>query len=96
MTFDVGCGPGALTGVLVERLGADHVRAVDPSEPFVEACRERFPGVDVRQGAAESLPFEDASCDVAAACLVVHFMTDPVAGVAEMGRVTRTGGRRAP
>jgi SAM-dependent methyltransferase len=90
---DVGCGPGALTGVLVERLGAEHVRAVDPSPPFVEACRERFPGVDVRQGAAESLPFEDATCDVAAACLVVHFMTDPVAGVAEMGRVTRPGGR---
>ena len=90
--IDVGCGPGALTGVLVERLGADHVRAVDPSASFVEACRERFPGVDVRQGAAESLPFDDATCDVAAACLVVHFMTDPVAGVAEMGRVTRTGG----
>jgi SAM-dependent methyltransferase len=90
--IDVGCGPGALTGVLVERLGADHVHAVDPSTPFVEACRERFPGVDVRQGAAESLPLEDATCDVAAACLVVHFMTDPVAGVGEMGRVTRTGG----
>jgi SAM-dependent methyltransferase len=90
--IDVGCGPGALTGVLVERLGADSVRAVDPSAPFVEACRERFPGVDVRQGAAESLPFEDATCDVAAACLVVHFMTDPVAGVGEMRRVTRPGG----
>jgi SAM-dependent methyltransferase len=90
---DVGCGPGALTGVLVERLGAESVRAIDPSAPFVEACRERFPGVDVRQGAAESLPFEDATSDVAAACLVVHFMTDPVAGVGEMRRVTRPGGR---
>lgn len=89
---DVGCGPGALTGVLAERLGADHVAAVDPSAPFVEACRSRFPGVDVRQGGAESLPFDDDSADVAAACLVVHFMTDPVAGVREMARVTRSGG----
>lgn len=89
---DVGCGPGALTEVLVERLGADHVRAVDPSEPFVAACRERLPGVDVRQGAAEALPFGDATGDVAAACLVVHFMSDPVAGVREMRRVTRPGG----
>jgi ubiquinone/menaquinone biosynthesis C-methylase UbiE len=89
---DVGCGPGALTAVLVERLGADHVRAVDPSEPFVAACRERLPGVDVRQGSAEELPFGDATCDVAAACLVVHFMSDPVAGVREMKRVTRPGG----
>ncbi|WP_210440528.1 class I SAM-dependent methyltransferase [Nocardioides xinjiangensis] len=89
---DVGCGPGALTRHLVARLGADHVRAVDPSESFVAACRERFPGVDVRHGVAEALPFEDDSCDVAAACLVVHFMSDPVAGVGEMRRVTRPGG----
>ncbi|MCF6379594.1 methyltransferase domain-containing protein [Nocardioides KLBMP 9356] len=89
---DVGCGPGALTAVLVERLGADHVVAVDPSEPFVAACRERFPGVDVRRGGAEELPFDDDSADVAAACLVVHFMADPVAGLREMARVTRPGG----
>ncbi|RYB89650.1 methyltransferase domain-containing protein [Nocardioides glacieisoli] len=89
---DVGCGPGALTAVLAERLGADHVAAVDPSEPFVAACRERNPGVDVRHGGAESLPFDDDSFDVAAACLVVHFMADPVRGVTEMARVTRRDG----
>jgi ubiquinone/menaquinone biosynthesis C-methylase UbiE len=65
--IDVGCGPGALTGVLVERLGADSVRAVDPSAPFVDACRERFPGVDVRQGVAEALPFDDDEFDLAGA-----------------------------
>lgn len=90
--LDVGCGPGALTEQLVERLGADHVGAIDPSAPFVEACRSAFPGVDVRQGAAESLPYDDGVFDVAAACLVVHFMTDPVGGMAEMKRVTREGG----
>lgn len=90
---DVGCGPGALTEVLVDRLGPDRVRAVDPSESFVAACRERLPGVDVRQASAEALPFGDATCDVAAACLVVHFMADPVGGVREMRRVTRPGGR---
>lgn len=90
--IDVGCGPGALTSVLVDRIGADHVCAVDPSAPFVAACRERLPGVDVRQGAAESLPFEDDTFDLAAACLVVPFMSDPVGGLAEMMRVTRAGG----
>ena len=89
---DVGSGPGALTGHLVDRLGADHVAAIDPSAPFVQACRSRFPGVDVRQGAAESLPFDDDAFDVAAACLVVHFMKDPVRGLTEMRRVTRDGG----
>lgn len=91
--IDVGCGPGALTEPLVQRLGADHVAAVDPSPPFVEACRERLPGVDVRQGTAEALPYDDDSFDVAGSSLVVHFMQDPVAGIAEMVRVTREGGR---
>lgn len=90
--IDVGCGPGALTGVLADRLGPDAVAAVDPSPPFVESCRSRFPGVDVRQGTADSLPFDDDTFDLAAACLVVHFMPDPVAGLTEMARVTRSDG----
>ena len=90
--LDVGCGPGALTARLVDRLGADHVAAVDPSPPFVEACRTRLPGVDVRLGTADSLPFEDRTFDATVACLVVHFMPDPVAGVAEMARVTSADG----
>ncbi|HSU01097.1 MAG TPA: class I SAM-dependent methyltransferase [Nocardioides sp.] len=90
--IDVGCGPGALTGVLVDVVGAGQVAAVDPSEPFVAACRERFPEVDVRRATAESLPHADGSFDTAAACLVVHFMTDPVVGLAEMARVTGAGG----
>jgi SAM-dependent methyltransferase len=90
--IDVGCGPGALTGVLVDRLGAAHVAAVDPTAPFVLACRERFPQVDVRQAGAEAIPFADDAFDLAAAGLVVHFMSDPVAGLAEMARVTRPGG----
>src|SRR6478735_4588989 len=61
--LDVGCGPGALTAVLVDR-----------------------------QGTAEALPYDDGSFDAALAQLVVHFMTDPVAGLRDMGRVTRSGG----
>ena len=90
--LDVGCGPGALTAVLVERLGRDHVAALDPSPPFVEAARTRLPGVDIRLASAESIPFDDDSFDVALAELVVHFMSDPVAGIAEMARVTKPGG----
>jgi len=90
--LDVGCGPGALTTELVARLGADAVAAVDPSEPFVAAARERHPGVDVRRAAAEQLPFEDGAFDGALAQLVVHFMADPVAGLREMARVTREAG----
>jgi ubiquinone/menaquinone biosynthesis C-methylase UbiE len=90
--LDVGCGPGALTGELVARLGAASVAAVDPSEPFVDAARVRHPGVEVRLAAAEELPFEADAFDAALAQLVVHFMADPVAGLSEMRRVTRPGG----
>ena len=90
--LDVGCGPGALTAQLVERLGADAVAAIDPSAPFVAAIRARIPDVDVREGVAEQLPFSDDSFDLTLAQLVVHFMTDPVSGLQEMARVTRTGG----
>ena len=90
--LDVGCGPGALTSELVGRLGAESVAAVDPSEPFVTAARARHPGVRVEQASAESLPFPDGDFDAALAQLVVHFMSDPVAGLREMARVCRTGG----
>ena len=90
--IDVGCGPGALTTELVERVGASNVAAVDPSESFVVAARERHPGVDVQEAPAETLPFADGMFDAALAQLVVHFMADPVQGLTEMGRVTRAGG----
>ena len=93
--LDVGCGPGALTAELVRRLGAANVSAVDPSQPFVEAIRERLPGVEVQQATAEQLPFPAGSFDIAVAQLVVHFMADPVAGLVEMARVTKPGGRVA-
>ena len=90
--LDVGCGPGALTSELVERVGVSGVSAVDPSEQFVAAARERNPGVDVRRAAAEELPFADGEFDTALAQLVVHFMANPVRGLAEMARVTHAGG----
>jgi SAM-dependent methyltransferase len=90
--LDVGCGTGALTAQLVARLGEASVAAIDPSEPFVEATKRRFPDVRVETGIAESLPWDDATFDAALAQLVVHFMSDPVAGIREMARVVKPGG----
>jgi len=90
--LDVGCGPGALIAELASRLGPEVVSAVDPSESFVAAASTRYPGVEVRKATAESLPYPDATFDAALAQLVVHFMANPVAGLAEMARVTRPGG----
>jgi SAM-dependent methyltransferase len=88
--LDVGCGVGALTAHL--RSAGAEVAAIDPSPPFIDAIRTRLPDVDVRRGIAEELPYGTAAFDAALAQLVVHFMTDPVAGLRQMARVTRRGG----
>jgi SAM-dependent methyltransferase len=90
--LDVGCGPGALTAELVVRVGAPAVAAVDPSASFVAATRERYPGVEVHQASADQLPFPARTFDASLAQLVVHFMPDPIQGLTEMARVTRTDG----
>jgi SAM-dependent methyltransferase len=90
--LDVGCGPGALTAQLARRLGSGSVAAADPSPSFVEAIRERFPGIEVAEAPAEHLPFPDGEFASTAAQLVVPFMADPVAGLTEMARVTHVGG----
>jgi SAM-dependent methyltransferase len=90
--LDVGSGPGGLTQELVARVGADHVAAIDPSPQFAAANRERHPGADVREGAAEDLPFADDTFDAALSSLVIAFMRDADAGAREMARVTKPGG----
>ena len=90
--IDVGCGPGALSVALADRLGPASVSAADPSASFVEACQARLPGIHVVEASAESLPFANDSFDVALSQLVVNFMDDARAGVGEMARVTRPGG----
>lgn len=90
--LDVGCGPGGMTSELAGRVGSDHIAAIDPAAQFVEVCRERNPGADVRQGSAEELPWADDEFDAALACLVIAFMDDADAGMREMARVTKPGG----
>jgi SAM-dependent methyltransferase len=89
--LDVGCGPGVLTSVLVDRLGAARVDAIDPTPGFVAAARARLPEVDVREGVAEALPYADDAYAASFAQLVVHFMKDPLSGLTEMARVTEPG-----
>jgi ubiquinone/menaquinone biosynthesis C-methylase UbiE len=90
--LDVGCGPGALTAELVERIGADRVAAVDPAPQFVAECSARNPGVEVRVGNAEELPWRDDEFDAALSCLVIAHVEDAGAMTREMARVTRPGG----
>jgi SAM-dependent methyltransferase len=88
--LDVGAGTGALTSEL-DRRGAV-AAAADPSPPFVASLERRLPDVEVRAAPAEELPWPDESFDAALAQLVLTFMNDAPAGVAEMRRVVRPGG----
>lgn len=90
--LDVGCGPGALTQVLCDRLGASSVSALDPSPPFVAECEARNPGATVREGRAEAMPFADDSFDRSLAQLVLHFVAEPAQAASEFHRVLRPGG----
>lgn len=89
---ELGCGPGPLTELLAARFGAAAVAAVDPSEPFVAACRARVPGADVRRAGAEALPFPDASFSAALSQLVLSFVRDAHRVLAEAIRVVRPRG----
>ena len=88
--LDVGAGTGALTAELVRR-GAE-TAAAEPSSSFVDAIHQRFPDVDAREAGAEEMPWPDESFDAALAQLVVSFMSDAPAGIAEMRRLVRPGG----
>jgi ubiquinone/menaquinone biosynthesis C-methylase UbiE len=88
--LDVGAGTGALAAELARR--GVHIAAAEPAPSFVAALRSRLPPVDVRQAAAEDLPWPDGSFDAALAQLVVTFMRDAPAGLVEMRRVVRPGG----
>src|SRR6188472_1232594 len=90
--LDVGCGPGALAVELAGRVGEDNVAAIDPATHFAAACQARIPGADVREGVAESLPWEDGTFDAAMCSLVVAWMSDADQGIGEMARVTKPGG----
>ncbi len=90
--LDVGCGPGSLTGVLADRLGVGSVSACDPSSPFVQECASRHPDVEVVQGQAEAIPFEDDTFEGVLAQLVLHFVSDSALAARECRRVLRPGG----
>jgi SAM-dependent methyltransferase len=87
--LDVGCG----TGANLQMLGGHGVaEGVDVSPEAIEFCRAR--GLSrVKQGAAEALPYEDASFDLVTALDVVEHLDDDVAGLKEVQRVLRPRGR---
>lgn len=91
--LDVGCGTGALTAAIIEHVQPRAVTGVEPSEGFLKTAAQRLAGkATLRQGDAAAIPLDDASADVVVSGLVLNFVPDPAAGVAEMTRVCAPGG----
>lgn len=87
--LDVGCGTGANLLMLSQYGDAE---GVDISQDALAFCRDR--GLDkVRLGAGEKLPYDDGTFDLVTALDVVEHMDDDLAGLKEMRRVLRPGGR---
>jgi len=91
--LDAGCGAGLLA--LLARLRGAQVAALDASAPLIQVAAERLPGVDLRVGELEALPFADESFDSATAINSIFYAADMAAALSELSRVVRPGGRVA-
>ncbi len=89
--LDVGCGTGRLLSLLAER-GAVGT-GVELAPEMVAVARRANPQMDIRQGTAEDLPFDDGTFDLVVACLAYHHLGAPERFLAEATRVLVPGGR---
>jgi SAM-dependent methyltransferase len=92
--LDVGCGTGALASVILEVADPAEVVGIDPSPGYVTYARARVPDSRARFdiGDARALPVPSAVFDAVVSGLVLNFVPDPAAAVAEMARAVRPGG----
>jgi ubiquinone/menaquinone biosynthesis C-methylase UbiE/DNA-binding transcriptional ArsR family regulator len=92
---DIGTGTGAMLPLLAPHV--EKVIAIDPTPAMLKAARARtrelhLSNVDIRQGAAESLPIDDGSVDVALLALVLAYTSDPQVALREARRILKAGG----
>lgn len=91
--LDVGCGTGALCAAILEGYSPAAVVGVEPSEGFLEAARGRLAGrVELYPGSGADIPLADESVDAVVSGLVLNFIPDLSAALAEMVRVTAPDG----
>lgn len=92
---DLGCGTGALTSRILQDCDPVSVVGVEPSEGFLALARRANTDDDRAsfvQGTGESIPVADGSVDVAVSGLVLNFIPEKLAAIAELKRAVRDGG----
>ncbi len=90
--LDAGCGTGAMSAALAARDPSVHITGVDLSEAFIAAARARVPAGRFHTGDVTRLGLPDARFDAALSLLVLQFVPDRAAALAEMARVVKPGG----
>jgi SAM-dependent methyltransferase len=91
--LDVGCGTGALCAAIVDNCSPSSVAGVEPSDGFLKTAKENLGNrVQLHPGTATALPLSDAAVDVVVSGLVLNFVPNPDAALAEMARVADKGG----
>lgn len=89
--LDIGSGPGYVAAAAAER-GA-RACGLDFSAEMVAIAREKFPGIEFREGDAQNLPFAGAGFDRVLANFALLHVADPIRVCAEACRVLRSGGK---
>jgi SAM-dependent methyltransferase len=90
---DVGCGTGALCAAILDHCSPSSVAGVEPSDGFLKTARENLGDRAVfHQGSATAIPLDDSSADVVVSGLVLNFVPDQRAALAEMARVAGSAG----
>jgi len=90
--IDIGCGTGGLTELIATTCNPSSILGVDMAEGFIEVARTRVKNAEFRVGSADDLEILGDSIDYAVSGLVLNFVPDPQAVLAEMVRVVRPGG----
>ena len=99
--LEVGFGPGVVTERLTKLAPEGRVAGIDRSTEMVELARARNITaiqkcrVDLQWGSVERLPFGDSTFDKALAINSMHVWPDAIAGLREIRRVMKSGGRIA-
>jgi SAM-dependent methyltransferase len=98
--LDAGCGGGGMTRLLAQAIGPDgEVIGLDANPQLIEFNRsqgkelDRAGQIQFQEGDVLHLPFEDGTFDLVWCSRVIHGLHDQVAGVRELARVVRPGGR---
>jgi ubiquinone/menaquinone biosynthesis C-methylase UbiE len=96
--LDIGTGPGWLLVKLHDQAPDGSLTGLDISPAMVAKARQNLAKaglagrIEVRLGAAQSLPFADSSFDAVVSTGSIHHWNDPAAGLNEVHRVLKPGG----